>query len=148
VIWRIGRFNYVVFQEVFYLFIDFVLVDRGKRVLLGTYRSLVDCGYLLSSDVGVAQRLVRQAEQVAVFPDNPIHMVSFFFIEMVQAQQVFYSVASHITIDRDRVNLACPETLGGVLRVFRLGAISSIAFSSTSGAAIVLSTSCVFVILM
>jgi len=85
-------------------------VDRGKSVLFGTYRSVVDCGDPVNSDVGVTQRFVRQAEQIAILADNPIHMASFFFIEMVQAQKLLYSVASRTrsTIDRYRVNLACP----------------------------------------
>jgi len=50
-------------------------------------------------------------------------MACFFFIEMVQAQNFLYCVALRIlsTIDRDRVNLACPETLDEVLRDFRMG---------------------------
>jgi len=74
-------------------------VDREKSVLFGTYRSVVDCDDPMSSDVGVTQGLVRQAEQVAILVDDPIHMACFFVIEMVQVQKRRFTYSEY---DRSR----------------------------------------------
>jgi hypothetical protein len=55
--------------------------------------------------------------------DHSIHVTCFFLVEMVQAQKLSYSIASHTLsmVDRDCVNLACPDTLNEVLRDFEVG---------------------------